>query len=148
MDPEQVIANYSYRFDPETLREVLDEADTALFHRVRARLAAKLETAGDDASRARWLSLRAAVGRCLMDLDQALSDGLRGLAHAEAAADLPDRSRATVHQHAGKNLFDQGRYAEAREHFERALEVRRDGDPDLLASTEVALDGVRRQLAR
>ena len=47
MDPEQAIAGYRWRFDPETLREVLDEADTALFHRVRAGLTAELETAGD-----------------------------------------------------------------------------------------------------
>jgi tetratricopeptide (TPR) repeat protein len=183
MDPEQVIAGYSWRFDPDTLREVLDETDTALFHRVRAGLTAKLAAAGDDATRARLLSLRAAVGRSLMDLDRAVVDGRRGLAHAEAAgdarliavaqvrlahvyqwrrefgeadrlfaaalaADLSPAARASVRQHAGKNLFDQGRYAEAREHFERAREVRRDGDPDLLASTEVALDAVRRRLAR
>jgi hypothetical protein len=61
--------------------------------------------------------------------------------------DLPDRLRGFVHQHAGKCAFDQGRYIEACNHFERALELRRDDDPGLIASTELALDGVFRKVA-
>jgi tetratricopeptide (TPR) repeat protein len=66
---------------------------------------------------------------------------------AALAAEVPDPLRGHLHQHAGKCLFDQGRYAEARDHFERALDLRRDGDPDLLASTELALAGTLRRLA-
>lgn len=52
-----------------------------------------------------------------------------------------------AHQHAGKNAFDQGRYAEAAQHFERALALRlQRGDPALIASTEHALTVTRRRL--
>jgi hypothetical protein len=182
-DPERLLAGYRYRFDPDTLREVLDEADTALFEEVRAGLTERLATAGDDRSRARLLSLRAAVARSLNDLGPARADGIRALAYAESVGDLrllsavrcrlahvlqwlgefeaadrlfaladspdlPDRVRASTHQHAGKCAFDQGRFIEAVNHFERALELRRDDpDPTLLASTEIALDGVFRKVA-
>jgi len=181
-DPERLIATYRWRFDPDTLREVLDEADTALFHRIRAGLTARLATTPDDALRARLFGYRAGIGRSLMLLDEALADGQRALVHAEAAgnarliagvqvglahvhqwrrefdaadrlfaaalaAEVPDPVRSFYHQHAGKCAYDQGRYIEAREHFERAMELRRDGDPELLASTELALDAVRRRIA-
>ncbi|GAA0937909.1 tetratricopeptide repeat protein [Virgisporangium aurantiacum] len=182
-DPERMLAEYPWRFDPDTLREILDEADTALFHEIRAGLSERLATAGDDRSRARLLSMRAAVSRSLGDLDPAKADGVRALAYAEAVGDLrllstvrtrvahvlqwrrefeaadrlfaladspelPDRARAFVYQHAGKCVFDQGRYIEAVNHFERALDLRRDDpDPRLLASTELALDGVFRKVA-
>jgi tetratricopeptide (TPR) repeat protein len=182
-DPEELIAGYRWRFDPDTLREVLDPADTALFERIRAGLGDKAAAAGDDAVRARLLSLRASVARILLDLDGALADGRRALDYAEAAgnprllagvqirlghvhqwrcefepaerlfaaalaADLPDPARATVEQHAGKFRYDQGRYAEARDHFARALELRRDqpdSDPDLVVSSEIALAAARRR---
>lgn len=182
-DPDRLLADYRYTFDPDTLREVLDEADTALFREVHAGLTERLATAGDDRSRARWLSLRAAVARSLGDLGPAKADGVRALAYAESVGDLrllsavrcrlahvlqwlgefesadrlfaladspdlPDRVRASTHQHAGKCAFDQGRYIEAVNHFERALELRRDDPhPGLLASTEIALDGVFRKVA-
>ena len=59
----------------------------------------------------------------------------------------PDRLRATMHHHAGKSAFDQGRYIEACNHFEKALELRSDGDPELVAATEVALDAVFSRVA-
>ena len=45
-----------------------------------------------------------------------------------------------VRQHYGKSLFDQGRYVEAMEMFERALEIReKKGDAALVESSRVAL---------
>ncbi len=58
------------------------------------------------------------------------------------SSELPDRLRATMHQHAGKCAYDQGRYIEACNHFERALELRKEEDPELIAQTELALDAV------
>jgi hypothetical protein len=67
---------------------------------------------------------------------------------AEAnSPELPDRLRATIHHHAGKCAFEQNRYIEACQHFERALELRRDGDPELVAATEVALDALFSRVA-
>jgi hypothetical protein len=67
---------------------------------------------------------------------------------AEAnSSELPDRLRGTMHQHAGKCAYDQGRYIEACNHFERALELRKEEDPDLMAATELALDAVFRKVA-
>jgi tetratricopeptide (TPR) repeat protein len=182
-DPERMLAEYPWRFDPDTLREILDEADTALFHEIRAGLSERLATAPDDRSRAQLLSLRAAVARGLGDLGPAKADGVRALAYAEAVGDLrlltavrcrvahvlqwrgefaaadrlfaladspdlPGHLRASVHQHAGKCAFDQGRYIEACNHFEQALDLRRDdADPSLVTSTEIALDGVFRKVA-
>ncbi|HEX5597070.1 MAG TPA: WG repeat-containing protein [Micromonosporaceae bacterium] len=62
---------------------------------------------------------------------------------AEAnSPELPDRLRATMHEHAGRSCYDQGRYIEACNNFERALELRKVEDPDLIARTELALDAV------
>jgi WG containing repeat len=61
--------------------------------------------------------------------------------------ELPDRLRASIHQHAGKCAFDQGRFIEACNHFEHALELRKEADPELIASTELALDAVFRRAA-
>ncbi|MFC4105528.1 WG repeat-containing protein [Micromonospora zhanjiangensis] len=61
--------------------------------------------------------------------------------------ELPDRLRATMHEHAGRSCYDQGRYIEACNHFERALELRRVEDPDLIARTELALDAVFTKVA-
>ncbi len=66
---------------------------------------------------------------------------------AEAnSSELPDRLRGTMHQHAGKCAYDQGRYIEACNHFEKALELRKVEDPELVAATELALDAVFRQV--
>jgi hypothetical protein len=62
---------------------------------------------------------------------------------AEAnSVELPDRLRATMHEHAGRSCYDQGRFIEACNHFERALDLRKVEDPDMIARTEVALDAV------
>ncbi len=58
------------------------------------------------------------------------------------SVELPDRLRATMHEHAGRSCYDQGRYIEACNHFERALDLRKVEDPGLIARTEVALDAV------
>ncbi|HWH00106.1 MAG TPA: WG repeat-containing protein, partial [Pilimelia sp.] len=61
--------------------------------------------------------------------------------------ELPDRLRATMHEHAGRSCYDQGRYMEACNHFERALDLRRVEDPELIARTELALDAVLAKVA-
>jgi tetratricopeptide (TPR) repeat protein len=63
------------------------------------------------------------------------------------SSELPDRLRATMHEHAGRSCYDQGRYMEACNHFERALELRKVEDPGLIARTELALDAVFRKVA-
>jgi hypothetical protein len=62
--------------------------------------------------------------------------------------ELPDRLRATIHHYAGKCAFEQDRYIEACQHFEKALELRRDGDPELVSATEVALDALFSRVAQ
>jgi hypothetical protein len=64
------------------------------------------------------------------------------------SSELPDRLRATMHEHAGRSCYDQGRYMEACNHFERALELRKVEDPDLIARTELALDAVFSKVAQ
>jgi len=76
--------------------------------------------------------------------DFAEADRLFELANS---SELPDRLRATMHQHAGKSAYDQGRYIEACNHFEKALELRKVEDPELVAQTELALDAVFRKVA-
>jgi tetratricopeptide (TPR) repeat protein len=181
-DAERKLADYQWRFDPDTLREVVDGDEVDELTEVRDALTAKLDTVTDNGPQARLLSLRAVVSRILGDLDQALADGKAALGHAEAtgelrriaitqarlahvlqwrgefaeadrlftlanSTELPDRLRATMHQHAGKCAYDQGRYIEACNHFERALELRKEEDPDLIAQTELALDAVFRRVA-
>jgi tetratricopeptide (TPR) repeat protein len=178
-DPEQVLATYEWRFDPETLREVPEDPES--LSQIRDSLTDKINSHTDNASRARLLSLRAVVSRILGDLHKALADAKLALAHAEATGELrriaicqarlahvlqwrgeyaeadrlfaeanspelPDRLRGTMHQHAGKSAYDQGFYIEACNHFERALELRKVEDPELVASTELALDAVFRQV--
>src|SRR5687767_15700029 len=87
-DPVRLLMEYDWRFDPDTLREVHDEASTALFHEIRAGLSDRLAAAGDDRSRAWLLSLRAVVARSLGDLGPAKADGVRALAYAEGVGDL------------------------------------------------------------
>jgi tetratricopeptide (TPR) repeat protein len=51
-------------------------------------------------------------------------------------------------QHYGKNLFDQRRYREAMDMFERALELRQaGGDTELIESTTIALLTTRSRLS-
>jgi len=178
-DAEQILATYEWVFDPQTLREVVEDEDG--LDEIREMLTAKINKHSDNASRARLLSLRAVVSRILGDLSKALADAKLALAHAEATGELrriaicqarlahvlqwreefgeadrlfaeanspelPDRLRGTMHQHAGKCAYDQGRYIEACNHFEKALELRKVEDPELVASTELALDAVFRQV--
>ena len=179
-DPEQILSNWTWSFDPDTLREVADDPER--LREVREMLADRLDGQTNDAVRARLLSLRAVVSRILGDQQQALADGKLALAHAEAtgelrrvaitqarlahvlqwqgeyeeadrlfalanSTELPDRLRATMHQHAGRSAYDQGRYMEACNHFEKALELRKTEDPELIAQTELALDAVFRKVA-
>jgi tetratricopeptide (TPR) repeat protein len=66
---------------------------------------------------------------------------------AEAnSSELPDRLRGTMHSHAGRSAYDQGRYIEACKHFERALELGKEEDPELVSATELALDAVLRRV--
>jgi tetratricopeptide (TPR) repeat protein len=72
------------------------------------------------------------------------ADRLFALANS---TELPDRLRATMHQHAGRSAYDQGRYIEACNHFEKALELRKAEDPEMIAQTELALDAVFTKVA-
>lgn len=179
-DPEQLLAAYRWHLHPETLREVVDEPDELLT--IRERLTEKLETALDNRSRARLLSLRAVVSRLLGDLAEAVEDGRLAVTYAEStgelrrtaiaqarlahvlhwkgdfaeadrlfetanSTELPDRLRATMHEHAGRCCFDQGRYMEACHHFDRALELRKATDPELTERIETALDAVFTRVA-
>jgi predicted negative regulator of RcsB-dependent stress response len=181
MDPEQILMGWEWAFDPETLRETVDDREG--LEQVRDMLTAKLNAHSDNPSRARLLSLRAVVSRILDDLKLAHADGKLALAHAEQtgelrrvaiaqarlahvlqwqgefeeadrlfalanSTELPDRLRATMHQHAGKSAYDQGRYIEACNHFEKALELRKAEDPEMIAYTELALDAVFRMVAQ
>jgi tetratricopeptide (TPR) repeat protein len=77
----------------------------------------------------------------------ALSDSLFAGCLA-AAESLDARDRSFVAQHAGKNHFDQGRWAEAEALFERALTLRGElGDAALVESSRVALEAARGRLA-
>ncbi len=76
--------------------------------------------------------------------DFAEADRLFALANSP---ELPDRLRATLHEHAGRSCYDQGRYIEACNHFEKSLNLRKVEDPELIARTELALDAVARKVA-
>jgi tetratricopeptide (TPR) repeat protein len=181
-DAERLLAEYRWRFDPDTLREVVEGSEVDDLTEVRRLLTAKLDAITDNGPRARLLSLRAVVSRILGELDEALADGKLALAHAEAtgelrrigiaqarlahvlqwrgepaeaerlftlanSTELPGRLRAAMHQQTGKCAYDQGRFIEACNHFEKALELRGEEDPDLIAHTELALDAVFRRVA-
>ncbi|MEV4347295.1 hypothetical protein AB0J83_22810 [Actinoplanes sp. NPDC049596] len=63
--------------------------------------------------------------------------------YAEAGSpELPTRLRAEIHELAGRSAFEQGRYLEAVNHFETALDVRKGTDPDLIERIELALDTI------
>ncbi|MEV4812924.1 WG repeat-containing protein [Micromonospora avicenniae] len=61
--------------------------------------------------------------------------------------ELPDRLRAALHEHAGRSCVDQGRFMEACQHFERALDLRGAGDAELLARVRIALDVIAERAA-
>ena len=118
-DPEQVLAAYPWRLDPETLRELADDPDQLRV--VRDRLTDKVEYAERDAVRARLLSLRAVVSRVLGDLGPALADGQAALAHAEATGEL--RRTAIAAARLAHVLQWRGEYAEADRLFTEANSV-------------------------
>ncbi|HEY3504735.1 MAG TPA: WG repeat-containing protein [Actinocatenispora sp.] len=62
--------------------------------------------------------------------------------------DLPERLRAAIHQQIGTCAFEQGRYIEACDHFEKALDLRRDADGEFMAALETALEAVLTQASR
>ncbi|MBW6436782.1 WG repeat-containing protein [Actinoplanes hulinensis] len=177
-DPEQILASYTWEFDPRTLREQVGEQDR-LWDLVD-RLTDRLEYAERDNVRAGLLGLRAVVSRVLGELDDALADGREAVRHAEASGELrpvsiaqarlaqvlqwrgefaeadrlfaqadspelPARIRAEISELAGRSAFEQGRYLEAVNHFERALDVRRGEDPELVERIELALDAITRR---
>ena len=55
---------------------------------------------------------------------------------------------AFTHQHAGKNDYDQGHWADAREHFATALRIREELElpPDQIESSRVAVAAAERRL--
>jgi tetratricopeptide (TPR) repeat protein len=108
-DPEQVLAAYPLVFDPETLREQIEETDPMWV--VVDRLTDKLEYAERDTVRARLLSLRAVAGRLLGDLDRAETDGRAALEHAQQTGDL--RLIATTQARLAHVLQWKGEFAEA-----------------------------------
>ena len=108
-DPEQVLAAYPWVFDPQTLREQIDDGDQMWV--VVDRLTDKLEYAERDAVRARLLSLRAVALRLLGDLDAALADGRAALGHALATGEL--RAIAVARTRLAHVLQWRGEYAEA-----------------------------------
>ncbi|MFC7533425.1 WG repeat-containing protein [Actinoplanes sp. GCM10030250] len=179
-DPEEILAAYPWTFDPETLRERVDEPDR--LWDLTDRLTDRLEFAERDNVRAGLLSLRAVVSRVLGELDDALADAREALLHAEASGELrpvsiaqarlahvlqwraeyaeadrlyeqadsvelPSRVRAEIREMAGRSAFDQGRFLEAVNHFERALNVRGGEDPELVERVELALDVITRRTA-
>jgi tetratricopeptide (TPR) repeat protein len=116
VDPEQVLAAYAWRFDPETLREQADDPDQ--LRAVRDRLTDKLEYAERHAVRARLLSLRAVIGRVLGDFGRAVADGRMALKHAEATGEL--RRISIAQARLAHVLQWRGDYAAADRMFEEA----------------------------
>jgi hypothetical protein len=60
-------------------------------------------------------------------------------ARCVAAATTPS-DRAFAHQHAGKSAYETGDFETAATHFAVALRLREGGDPDLVASSALAVD--------
>lgn len=115
----------------EVLRAALALAERA--GTPRQRLLARLRLAHAHQWRCEWAESDALFARCLAD--------------AGALPELTERDRAFVHQHAGKNDYDQGRWREAAAHFERALALRMPGgDRELIASSRQALEAARRRV--
>ncbi len=115
------------------LRAALGDAKMALGHAEATGQLRRISVA-----QARLANILVRLG----ELDEA--DRLFTLANSP---ELPDRLRATIHHYAGKCAFELDRYIEACQHFEKALELRRDGDPELVAATEVALDALFSRVA-
>lgn len=115
-DPERVLATHPWRLDPTTLREVI--SDPEQLRSLRHRLTRKLDTAMDNRSRARLLSLRAVASRAAGDLDDALADGRLALTYAEATGEL--RRSALAQARLAHVLRWRGEYNEADRLFAQA----------------------------
>jgi tetratricopeptide (TPR) repeat protein len=115
-DPEQALAAFRWRLDPETLRESTTEPDE--LRAVRDGLTAKLGVALDNRSRARLLSLRAVASRILGDLDDALADGRLAVTYAEATGEL--RRTALARARLAEVLRCRGEHPEADRLFAEA----------------------------
>ncbi|MET0426465.1 MAG: WG repeat-containing protein [Actinoplanes sp.] len=62
---------------------------------------------------------------------------------AEAnSPELPARLRAEIDELAGRSAFEQGRYLEAVNHFDSALDLRKGADANLVERIELALDTI------
>ncbi|MFD1360947.1 tetratricopeptide repeat protein [Lentibacillus salinarum] len=69
----------------------------------------------------------------------------------EAAENDPDYTQYKdfAYQHQGKNLFDQEKYREALDYFQKALELRKDHrNSELIHSTETAIEACEKKLAK
>ena len=108
-DPEQVLSTYPWVFDPETLRERIDDSDPMWV--VIDRLSDKLEYAERDSVRARLLGLRAVAQRLVDDLDPALEDAREALEHAKRSGE--PALLATTQARLAHVLHWRGEYAEA-----------------------------------
>jgi tetratricopeptide (TPR) repeat protein len=168
LDPDTLHETPDNVYELFRIRESLThKIDASSDNASRARLLGLRSVAG------RYLGeVRAAAGDAKMALVHAEATGqLRRIAVAQArlanvlvrlgelgeadrlftlanSPELPDRLRATIHHFAGKCSFEQDRYIEACQHFEKALELRRDGDPELVSATEVALDALFSRVAQ
>lgn len=147
----------AWHFDPVTLREVVDDREGALRELTRAeggdrvwllRLLGRVDEArslGEE-----LLAAAADPFRPLLLLADVLCaqqdyDGARSLQERALLLCPENRRReATVRQHIGKRLFDQGSYEAAAQAFAAALALREaDGDLDLIASSTLALSRAR-----
>ena len=61
------------------------------------------------------------------------------------SVELPRRLRAEMYELAGRSAFDQGRFLEAVNRFEQALDLRRGDDDAMVARIETALDTIARR---
>ncbi|GAB3085575.1 WG repeat-containing protein [Micromonospora schwarzwaldensis] len=116
VDPERALAAVHWRLHPETLRE--ETPDPAELRRIRDGLTGKLDTALDNRSRARLLSLRAVASRVLGDADDAVADARLALTYAEATGEL--RRTALARARLAEVLRWRGEYAEADRLFAEA----------------------------
>ncbi|WBC17166.1 WG repeat-containing protein [Micromonospora sp. WMMA1998] len=116
VDPEQALAAVGWRLHPGTLREEAPDPDE--LRRIRDGLTGKLDTALDNRSRARLLSLRSVASRVLGDLDDAVADARLALTYAEATGEL--RRTALARARLAEVLRWRGEHAEADRLFAEA----------------------------
>jgi tetratricopeptide (TPR) repeat protein len=125
------------------LSRVLDDLDLALGDGQRAVSAA--ERAGDPQVLASAQARLAQVYQYRGEFEDATALFAGALMDAEKHG-FPAGLRASLHENAGKNYFEQGLYGEAVEQFEAAVRLR--DEPESLAFAEAALSAARARLAR